>query len=277
MPDRANLHLHSTCSDGILSPSDIVALCAEHGLGVIALTDHDTDEGIGEARAAGMSHGIEVLSGIEISAIMPQREVHILGYGFEAGHPAITRYRARLRAERERRSAAMVEALQALGLDIDISDVHVEAGAGMVGRPHVARALVSRGHVENELDAFDQYIADGRPAYVAKRGLSARASIDLIHETGGVAVLAHPGQWTTDEEIRQLVDAGLDGIEVIHPSHQTYLAEYWMSIALRYGLIRTGGSDYHGSRPDEADPDAYTIPADWVERLRDRIESYSID
>jgi 3',5'-nucleoside bisphosphate phosphatase len=273
----ANLHLHSNFSDGTLTPAEVVDLAASAGLGIIAITDHDTDEGVELASRAGDGRGIDVISGIEVSAMMPAREVHILGYGFEAGHPRIVRYRERLRAERERRASEMVALLQSFGIGVTYDDVLREAGGGMVGRPHIARALAATDAVADESEAFDRYLGDGRPAWVAKRGLSARNAIDLIHECGGVAVLAHPGQWTTDEEIRQLVDVGLDGLEVIHPSHQPFLAEYWMATALRYGLIRTGGSDYHGSREEEPALDDYVISDEWVDILRERIDRYSHD
>lgn len=273
----ANLHLHSNCSDGRSSPAEVIGLAYGAGLTTVALTDHDTDEGIEAARRAAADTGLEVVSGIEVSAMLPSREVHILGYGFQAGHPSLVRYRERLRAERERRAREMVELLKSLGIEISYDDVLLEAGEGMVGRPHIARALVATEAVEDEAEAFDRYLGDGRPAWVAKRGLSARNAIDLIHRCGGVAVLAHPGQWTTEAEIRQLVDVGLDGLEVIHPSHQPFLVEYWMAAALRYGLIRTGGSDYHGSRVDEPTLDEYTISDEWLDILRDQIDRYSHD
>jgi 3',5'-nucleoside bisphosphate phosphatase len=256
---------------------ELVDRCAAHKLAVISLTDHDTDEGVAQARELAEERGMEFISGIEISAAMPDREVHILGYGFQDGHPKMQRYRQRLRQAREERARKIVRRLQDLGVSISEEDVWDESGQGMVGRPHIARVLVGEGVVESEFDAFDLYLRDGAPAFVPKDVYRAADAIELIHSAGGLAVMAHPGQWTSEHDLRYLVDRGLDGLEVVHPSHQPYLTEYWMAVALRYGLLRTGGSDYHGSRPEDAAIDDYTIPRPWVEMLLGRIAEATIE
>lgn len=277
MPITADLHLHSTASDGTLSPAEVMRRVAEFGLQGASLTDHDTADGIAEAREEAARLGIDFISGIELSSGDGTREIHVLGYGLDPGHAALEEHREATYAIRRSRIISMVERLQSLGhrLELDAALAHV--GDGMPGRPHVARAMVEAGIVDDLGEAFRTYLAEGGEAFIPKPVFHVRDAIQLIHRTGGVAVLAHPGHQFTDHEIAALVRLGLDGIEVSHPSHTADLEAYYRVVAERLGLIATGGSDYHGAR-DGGDGRAlgsYGVGIETLHHLRERARTYS--
>lgn len=270
---RADLHLHTTCSDGTLDPEALVRKALRHGLRAVAVTDHDAVDGVAAARATGAKLGVDVVAGVELSVTATHdgesRELHLLGYFFDPAHAGLAEHLATFRRARTERAAGMVERLRALGVPVTMEAVLEAAGDGAVGRPHVAAALVAGGHVASYGEAFSRYLADGAPAWVAKPLFPARDALRLLHDAGGIGVLAHPGHWTSDRLVRALAEDGMDGLEVVHPSHDANLTRYWREVADALGLLRTGGSDYHGHRPyDEGNLGRYSIPYPHVDRLR---------
>lgn len=251
----ADLHTHSNCSDGHLSPRGLVREAAARGLHVLALTDHDTVEGLPAAIDAAAACGIELVPGVELSVTEDGAEVHLLAYGIDPDHEALRSHLSAFREARRERAWAMVERLRAEGVSLDEAVVaDAFAGVQALGRPHVAAVLVEAGHVESLREAFDQYLGDGKPGCVDKPAFPAPDALQMIHAAGGVGVLAHPGHWTRSSRIRRLVEAGLDGVEVAHPAHDSSLRGYYERLADGYGLFTTGGSDYHGGphRTDDA-------------------------
>ena len=252
---RIDLHTHSTHSDGTFGPAELVRLAAERDLQVIALTDHDTTNGLPEALATGLEVGIQVVPGVEFSAEYLGTSVHILCYWMDAEDPALQLELRRLREDRYRRGELMVEKLGSLGLPVEFERVREIAGDATIVRPHIAQAMVEAGVVATEKEAFDRYIGDGGPAHVAKHALDPVDAVALIEDAGGVCALAHPGMWgdqssVPDELIERMAAAGMRGLEVDHPDHTPEARERYRALADRLGLIATGGSDCHGSRYD---------------------------
>jgi predicted metal-dependent phosphoesterase TrpH len=248
-----DLHTHSTFSDGTLEPEQVVELAATRDLTGIALTDHDTTEGVERARKAAAATGLEVLLGCELSAEQHGAPVHVLGYGFDPAEPVFAARRAWIREGRVGRARRMVERLRALGADVDLDRVLELAGSGSVGRPHVAQALVEAGVVADVASAFSpEWIGTGGRAYVAKDAVGPVEAVELIRGAGGVAVLAHPslhaGAGAVPEPvIRAMAAAGLDGLEVDHPDQEPAERARLRALAGELGLEVTGASDCHGA------------------------------
>ncbi len=254
MSSFVELHCHSTASDGTLSPAAVVTLAHRSGLSALALTDHDTVAGVGEAASAAGSLGLDFISGIEISANYPAPgTMHILGYGVDPANPQLRSLTEDLIAGRDNRNPQIVSKLNALGVSITMSEWQDEAKGTVLGRPHLAAILHRKGYVSSIKQAFDKYIGQGAPAYADKERLSPRQAIERIVASGGVPVLAHPVQLRTNNDaelqriLKDLLDLGLAGLEVIHSDHSAELIEKYTSLADRMGLIKTGGSDFHGS------------------------------
>ena len=252
-----DLHSHTTHSDGSATPPELLAEARAAGASAIAITDHDTVAGLSAGREAAAHLGIEFIDGIEISAEYSPGTMHILGYFINAESASFNATLVDLREARERRNPQIAERLQALGFDIAYEDVERLAGNTVVGRPHFARLLVERGYAESIQDAFNRFLGKGAAAYVEKARLSPAASIALIHDAGGVAVLAHPYQLklASQEEVERMIvelaALGLDGIEAIYSRHSEDERRAYAEMARRHGLLVTGGSDYHGSyKPD---------------------------
>ncbi|MBK7820369.1 MAG: PHP domain-containing protein [Tessaracoccus sp.] len=250
---KIDLHTHSSVSDGTDTPTGLVMKAMQAGLDVIALTDHDTFDGVAEAQEAGKRIGVRVVAGIEMSTEHGGRSVHLLGYGCDPFDRTLLDELTRIRVDRSARIPEMVQRLTALGLELTIEDVQAAAkGAPAVGRPHVADALVARGHIEHRDEAFARWIADDGPAYVRRYACPLERAIDLVHGAGGVAVIAHP--WARGGRdvlsapyIERLVhENGLEGIEVDHPDHDDDTRSLLFEMGARLGLVRTGSSDYHG-------------------------------
>lgn len=248
-----DLHTHSTASDGTYAPADVVRIASENGLSAIALTDHDTVAGIDEATACAKQVGIDFLPGIEISAEFPAPgTLHILGYGIDHTSPVLKDLTETLIAGRDSRNPRIVAKLNEMGIQITMKEVESEADGTVVGRPHIAAVLLKKGVVKSIKDAFDRYLAQGAAAYFDKERLTPRRAIELIGESGGVAVLAHPIQLRTtndaelDRVVKDLVDLGLRGIEVYHSDHKEEHVRRYKDLAKRYSLLSTGGSDFHG-------------------------------
>ncbi len=264
---RADLHLHTTASDGQLRPEELIELARKHHLNTIAITDHDTTDGLFEAQQSAKGSPV-VVTGIELSAEENEVDVHMLGYYVQPDDKDFQAALIRFRNDRLSRGQGMVEKLAALGKPIRWERVLELADGGSVGRPHVARALVEAGHVESVNAAFDLYLHHGGPAYVSRKRMSPEEAVALIHAAGGVAVMAHPGLVPDYLAIlERLIPAGLDGIEYNHPRNPATVKENVRGLAIKHGLILTGGSDFH--RPN--DPiGAYTAPVEALAALRER-------
>jgi 3',5'-nucleoside bisphosphate phosphatase len=264
---RADLHLHTTASDGQLRPAELVQLARKNHLNTIAITDHDTTDGLREAQQAADGSPV-IIPGIELSAEENEVDVHMLGYYVPTDEGDFQAALRRFRDDRLSRGQGMVEKLAALGKPVRWERVLELANGGSVGRPHVARALVEAGHVESVNAAFDLYLRHGGPAYVSRKRMSPEEAIKLIHDAGGVAVMAHPGLVADYLPMfERLVEAGLDGVEYNHPRNPATVKENVRAVALKHHLIMTGGSDFH--RPN--DPiGAYLAPVEAMVALRER-------
>jgi predicted metal-dependent phosphoesterase TrpH len=251
-----DLHVHTTHSDGSSTPAEVVRLAHRAGVTAMAITDHDITTGIAEATTAGMELGIEVIPGIEISSIHGGSELHILGYFLDPRDAGLHERLTVLRESRHRRNPKIIERLQALGIDITYEEVRALAGTDSVGRPHIARLLMEKGVVASAKEAFDRFLADGRPAYVPRLLPSPAEAIQWIRSAQGLAVLAHPTwvktvEGTLTDLVRQLKTDGLDGIEVHYSTHTPRQTRDYLSLAKQLGLLITGGSDFHGlTKPD---------------------------
>lgn len=267
-----DLHSHSTASDGSNSPSMLVAAAKAAGLVAIALTDHDTMAGVPEATAMGQQLGVRVVPGVELSAIDNDREVHVLG--LHVRRPAVLDDALRtFRDARTSRARQIVQTLNSLGVGVSFEDVIAHAGDAAIGRPHIARALIDGGWARDSRDAFDRYLGAGRPAYVAKHRLSVADAIALIHDGGGIAVLAHPGGDGRRDVLERYAALGMDGVEVRHPGHTAEDMNRLGALAAFLGLLPSGGSDWHGAGDGPRVLGAMRVPAAWLERQDERVEA----
>ncbi len=267
---KADLHLHSTASDGRLSPAEVVRLAVERGLSIIALTDHDSVEGI--AAALGAAKGfpsLRVIPGVEISTDVPQGEIHILGYFIDPGNSGLAESLERFRHSRYIRAQGMIAKLDAMGMAIEWGRVQAIAGEGAIGRPHVAQAMLERGYVSSLGEAFGRYIGRGACAYVEREKMNPVEAVELVVQGGGLPVLAHPADVANlEESISRLQRVGLVGIEVYYNGYTSRVVQYLASLGRKYGLIATGGSDYHGLGGNNETPlGGVRIPPECVERL----------
>jgi len=264
-----DLHIHSTASDGVLSPSQVVHTALRLGLTTIALTDHDTLAGIAEAQQAAEGTGLEVIPGVEINSEGEWGDLHFLGYYVDPEAPVLRQRLEAMREARLSRARRMIERLAQMGMPLDWEEVRALAGGESVGRPHIARALVNRGYVTSTQEAFDRFIGNGGPAYVPRLRLTPPEVIDAIRQAGGVAVLAHPAYSGVMDRIPEFVALGLQGLEVYYPEHSPEEVETLLSLCRRYGLVATGGSDFHSPDADEGAPlGSVFVPEEAVEGLK---------
>ena len=260
-----DLHTHSTASDGARAPRDVVRAARELNLSAIALTDHDTVDGLADAADEGRIQGVRVVPGIELSAVEGDSETHVLGLHLQQMGRLDTQLRS-LRAMRLTRAERIVARLNELGVRVTLEDVLTQSAGGAVGRPHIARALVNDGWATDIRDAFDRYLGNGRAAFVPKDRLSIDDAIAMIHEAGGLAILAHPGQSGTRKRIEALVGLGLDGVEVRHPSHNAEDIARLSALVEHFSLMPSGGSDWHGSAEGGRILGMMKVPTTWLER-----------
>jgi len=242
-----DMHVHSTASDGQFPPAEIVTKAAKLGLSGVALTDHDTIDGIAEAQAAAIQHGIKLLPGIEISTVADGKDIHVLGYFTNNEDQTWLERISKLGATREARNELLIRKLNELGISITMEDVIAVSGdKGSIGRPHVAEVLISRGVVASKQEAFDQYLGENGKAFVQPLRIHPTEAFQWIKEAGGVCVLAHPGIYGDDELVEKLLAAGPDGVEINHSDHTPEQVQYYTQLADKYNLITTAGSDFHG-------------------------------
>ena len=264
--------MHSTASDGSRSPADVVRAARQAGLSAIALTDHDSVTGLPEAQAAGAELGVRIVNGVELSAVEGEMETHLLGLHLrDTG--VLERGLSDLRDMRERRAQQIVERLIALGVQVTYDDVLAQAAGGAVGRPHVARAMVADGWATDVRDAFDRYLGAGRPAFMAKEQLAMADAAAMIHAAGGLAVLAHPGGSATRARLTALAALGLDGVEVMHPSHSPGDTNRLRALCDDLDLVVSGGSDWHGAADGPRTIGMMHVPAEWLARQDARLAS----
>jgi predicted metal-dependent phosphoesterase TrpH len=256
---HVDLHLHTTASDGVLSPSEIVRYAKAKGLQAIAITDHDTIDGCEEGLSEGERIGFEVIPGIEISAEYSPGSMHILGFFLDIHHPLLNERLEYLQKARAERNPKMVAKLNQLGMEVTYEEVLKASGGGQVGRPHFANVLLEKKYVRNFQEAFERFLKKGAPAYVDKFRFTSKEALHFIHEARGVAVLAHPNTLGVkkyselEKLVLQLVDEGLKGIEVYYPEHSAVEVAQYKNLADRYSLLSTGGTDYHGIEKNELD------------------------
>jgi len=272
-PSRAafvDLHTHSTASDGVLPPERVIEAAARCELVAIALTDHDTINGIPAARAAAARSGVRVIAGVELSAFHDDHEVHLLALHLSQ-LDALERRLAELRGMRHTRAQQIVEKLNSLGIEVTLGEVLAQANGGAVGRPHVARAMIARGAANDFRDAFTRFLGASGSAFVPKAKLSIEDAIRIAHEAGALAIWAHPGDGGRRERLEPLVAAGLDGIEVKHPSHSGEDVKRLQALADFFGLVQSGGSDWHGSNEGPRRLGNMNVPIEWLEKQDERV------
>ncbi|MBS1562302.1 MAG: PHP domain-containing protein [Bacteroidetes bacterium] len=271
----ADMHCHTTCSDGLLTPSRLMEKAEAVGLGAISITDHDTLAAYDVLRMEGYNGPVTLIPGIEVSCTEDRRDVHVLGYYIDHKDPTLRAYIDFFKTDRERRAREMVERLQRLRVNISFDEVQDHAGTAPIGRPHVAAVMVQRGFSKNLQNAFDVYLDTGKPAFVSKAPYSVKMAADMIHGAGGIAVIAHPGKTYHDPRLfLGLRTSGIDGVEVYHPSHWYVTREYYKALALQHGLLITGGSDYHGSREyDERNLGVFGVTQEHLDAIREKIHA----
>ena len=268
-PSRtADLHLHTRFSDGTDTPQRVVELAKAAGLSAMALTDHDNVDAIAIAAPAAQQHGVELIPGVEMSASAGDEDVHLLGFYLDVEHPGLRQHLAEQQARRVQRVHEMVRRLQQAGVRIEADEVFATAGKGTVGRPHLARVLLRRGYVTTMAEAFQKYLGPDNPGFVPGSPLMPRQVIQVIRASGGVPVLAHPIHLKRDELIEQLVKDGLAGIEAYHADHDPAAVRRYELMADRLGLVKTGGSDYHGTSKEGRPVGTSRVPYALVEALR---------
>ena len=243
---KADLHIHTTASDGNSTPTEIVKLASEQKLDVISITDHDSIAGLEEAMDAAEKLGIEVSPGTEITALYEEREAHLLAYGFDTDNTDFNKLMMGHRKARVERGKWILDKLSREGLDLDMDEVRAEANGSNIGRPHIAAVLISKGYVASFKEAFIRYLSNQQLGIIPSDYFSLEDVIETVKAAGGATVIAHPGQMYSEDELEELVKAGIDGIEVVHPSHNYELQKKMEAFADRHNLLSTGGSDFHG-------------------------------
>lgn len=243
---RADLHIHTTASDGLMSPEEVVRWASVKRLAAIGITDHDTVNGIAAAMETSSGYGVEVVPGIELSTIFDKEEIHILGYYIDYKADWFLDTLKKIQNSRYERAERIVGKLRGMGIDITLEQVKDIAENGAIGRPHIARAMINKGYIINIKDAFRDYIGKGCPAYVDRYKLDSVEAINMIKSLGGISVLAHPGLIKNRVNIGRIIDLGIDGIEAYHSKHDEDTIRYSLSVARTRKLLITGGSDCHG-------------------------------
>ena len=266
-----DLHMHSTRSDGSFAPKDVVAHALSVGASTISLTDHDSVAGVAEATAAGDAVGIGVVPGVELSAQVGKKDVHILGYFIDTEQDDFKAYLKKFQEARIERAEKIVEKLNKMGVHIQMAQVLAKAGEAAVGRPHVADVLVDEGAVFSSNEAFYKYLGYGKPAYQSKYTMTPAEAIEVIHAAGGLASLAHPILYKQDDLIPQFAKVGLDALEVMHIKHDAKTTKRYSQAAEQNGLLKTGGSDCHGDGRGDAVMGLVKVPVEFLDAMKERL------
>jgi len=268
MNQIADLHTHTNYSDGHYSPFELLNLAKKRGIDILSITDHDGINALEEAIGYGKDLGIEVIPGVEISTDIEAKEVHLLGYFLDIYNDELKKYLQFFRDERFQRARRIVKKLQNLGLNISIDDVLDVAKNSAIGRPHIAIALLNKGITSSYYEAFNKYISDYGPAYERKIHVSPISALKLISDSGGLSFVAHPGNMK-ESILMYLINAGIDGIEVVHPSHKPHQVKFYRGIVSQYCLLESGGSDFHGGKKgDENNLGNYFVTSSKVEAMQ---------
>jgi predicted metal-dependent phosphoesterase TrpH len=269
--EKTDLHTHTYYSDGYNTPERLIDKAKNQGIKILGITDHDSVNAISGATEYAKKFGMEVIPGVEISTDIRDTEVHILGYFVDPDNKDLEHYLNFFREERYKRAIRMVKKLNILGLDITLDDVMVFAKNSAMGRPHIAQALLAKGQVKSFFEAFYKYIGNHAPAYERKVHLSPQSAFKIISDAGGLSFIAHPGNMP-EILIKELIDAGVDGIEVIHPSHSPEQVKFYRGIVNEYFLLESGGSDFHGGkREDDENLGKYYTSPKVVDTMRTRL------
>jgi predicted metal-dependent phosphoesterase TrpH len=268
---KTDLHTHTSYSDGYLTPKELLKKASSQGIEVLSITDHDSVNAFEVSKKFAGKFGIEVIPGVEISSDIRDSEVHILGYFIDPQNKELEHYLHFFREERYKRAIRIVEKLNVLGLKITMDDVLKQANNSAIGRPHIAQALLINQQVKSYFEAFYKYLGNHAPAYERKVHLSPQSAFKIINDAGGLSFIAHPGNMP-EILIKELIDAGVDGIEVVHPSHTPERVKFYRGIVNEYFLLESGGSDYHGGkREDEENLGKYFTSTKSVEAMRLRL------
>lgn len=274
MEIKADLHTHTTYSDGILKPDELLKLAVSKGLSAISIVDHDTLDGNIVAQSISSDYGIEVIMGCEFSCYENGKEYHLLGYAFDPDNQSMKVHLDNYRIARFTRAKQIHKKLLAVGANISFDDILATADKAPVARPHIASVLVKQGYANDLRDAFMKFIGDGSPAYYPKAIFPVEMAIKMINKANGVAVLAHPRNYIDQPTLYKFIQSGLDGIEVNHPSHSEEQRKFYHYVASQYWLLETGGSDYHGSREfDEGNIGNFYVPYSVVESIKYHTDS----
>jgi hypothetical protein len=269
---KADLHTHTTYSDGSLAPSELIKKARASGVDILGITDHDSVNAIEESIEIGKEFGVEIVPGVELSSAIDDREIHVIGYFVDRKNKDLLEHLTFSRGERLKRAERIVEKLNSINIPLKLDAVLEKAGPGAVGRPHIANALLDEGLTASYVEAFSKYIGYGGPAYEKKHSLSPEDTIALIASSGGLSFLAHPGKYTTDMVLHRLMKSGLDGIEVVHPSHTPEKVQHYHNIVSQYFLLESGGSDFHGGkRNDDGALGSYNVPTAWIQEMKERL------
>jgi hypothetical protein len=271
---KIDLHIHTTYSDGVCSPKEIIEKAHQLGLHVIAITDHDCVKGCRQGQYYANKYGIELIPGVEISTYYKDYEVHILAYFIDVKNRKLKNMLGFLQTGRYRRAEEILKKLNKFGITMNIKDIYKQsAKTGVIGRPHIANAMVEAGYIKDYNDAFSNYIGNESPAYVPKPSYTPEEVINIIHNAEGAAILAHPGILNNDFLIPDLIDMGLDGIEAFYPLHSSGQRDTYLMLAEKYNLLVTGGSDFHGINTSHDVLGKVTLKEKYFQKLKDYCEA----
>ncbi|WP_103665678.1 PHP domain-containing protein [Gracilimonas amylolytica] len=269
MLPKADLHIHTTCSDGKLAPTEVIELAKEKKLKAVSITDHDTYKGYHQAREKAEELEVELISGCEITSTINDKEAHILAYYFDPDTDYLEKFLSEQRKARSKRIKGIIATVQKAGVDVDYDEVWAEANGANIGRPHLARVLTQKGYVSSPKEAFIRYLSNQKLGTIENTYPDYREVIEIVKNVGGACVLAHPGRLYSSEEVKKFVEAGMDGIECIHPSHNYTLQKKYTEMCEDQGLLMTGGSDTHeGLNAGYTNLGVVTIAYKYVEKVK---------
>lgn len=267
---KADFHTHTFHSDGLLSPNALFIKVKSYGITTIAITDHDSIEHIPKEMELAKQYDLHFIPGCEVSAYQGGKDYHIVALNFVVDNPSFVEYFQNYNSERLKRAEIIVRKFNNLGIEITLEDILREANNAPIVRPHIARAVAKKGYAKDSREVFSKYLYDNGPAYQPKINFSVKQAIELIHRAGGVAILAHPANFYTIEELQRCVKDGIDGIEVYHPLHSSDLSKFYLDFAKKNNLLISGGSDFHNPETDEKNLGRYSVTETEVELILEK-------